>query len=446
MFMGVFTLIVKKTQPTFTGINFWIYSSILIACGYILMAQRNSLPDVFSIIFAQLMFVTAGFFRIFGLNNFFYIRNTSKFLFCAILIIIIFILVQVFFTFFNESVLTRTISSGVVLSGISIYIGILILQNKPSTNTSTYYLASVSFFTFSFIFLLRIVQWLIIPEVRGLFNPDFINNLQFVSSLIIDIVWTTMFFVLHNQRINNQRQESEGSLRELNAGKDRFLSILAHDLKNIFNSIYNLSELLLLKFETISKKELEHHIKVMFDTTSRAYFLFEDLLFWSASNLGKLTPNIQKIAFKDLYNRVIEKLSIKSNQKNIMVTLIEKNESVEIYTDPNMMQAILRNLLSNALKYTNQNGKVEVIIEQADNYAIISISDNGTGISKSDQVKLWDSLPGYSTTGTANEQGTGFGLILCKEFVEKLGGRIWVESELKIGSTFRFTIPVGNGR
>lgn len=442
LFMGFFTFIIKRTQPTFPGINFWIYSNLFIAAGYFLMVIRDQISLFMSVLLSHTAFITGGFFRISGMKRFFFIKQSNRFIIIFLFIFLLLLISDIYFTHYQDSILIRTLMLGVVLSGISLYTGILILQNKPSAKNSAYYFAALSYFTFSGIFLFRVAGWFFDSSARGLFNSAFINNLQFVSSLIIDIVWTTMFFVLHNQRINEQLRQSENNLVAINKGKDRFMIILAHDLKNVFNSLQNISELILLKFKSRSKEETENDIKILLESSEKGYILLEDLLFWSASNTGNLQANKQKIDFSMLYHSVEEKTTFSAIQKNVTLIFKAPDDPVIIEADFNMMQSILRNLLGNSIKFSRSGDRIEVSVRKIESMAEISVKDTGIGISISDQDKLWDISHNITHTGTSGETGTGLGLLLCKELVEIHEGRIWVESEPGKGSTFSFTVPL----
>lgn len=243
------------------------------------------------------------------------------------------------------------------------------------------------------------------------------------------------------QETLNKLNEVNIELKEANATKDKFFSIIAHDLKNPFVVLLGFSDILVENLRGYSIDQIEEQIKLINQTSHQTYSLLEDLLLWSRAQLGKLTFNPQRIVFDKFYNIIINSLINQIQKKNITISLVEQ-ERVVLSADLNMLKTILRNLISNAIKFTHPNGQINIYTETKDENVLITVSDNGIGISEDNQVKLWKLSEQYTTCGTDGEEGTGLGLFLCKEFVEKHGGKIWVESELGKGSDFKFTIPL----
>jgi len=238
-----------------------------------------------------------------------------------------------------------------------------------------------------------------------------------------------------------ENKNYELKLIELNATKDKFISILAHDLKNPFNTLLGFSTLLSKNIRKYDIDKIEIQVNQIYQTTKRTYDLLDDLLTWATAQSGKMTFEPKKINFANICQDLIENMKQIANAKNITINNF-KSENFNIFADSNMVKTTLRNLISNAIKFTNENGQINIYTEKNQSNAIITISDNGVGIDKDNHTKLWDLTQQYTTTGTADEKGTGLGLLLCKEFVEKHGGKIWVESELGKGSDFKFTMPL----
>jgi len=236
-----------------------------------------------------------------------------------------------------------------------------------------------------------------------------------------------------------ERIEMEHELKKLNSDKDRFLQILAHDLRSPFNSLMGFSELLMNNLREYDIDEIESFLKIMNQTQQRTFDLLNDLLTWSRSQSGLLSFELEEIPFAMICDDVLP--VFKSNSKNISINWSE-TEKIVVYADRKMVYTILRNLISNAVKFTNSNGLINVCAKTEGDFTIITVSDNGVGIKDENLHELWDFTKPYTTKGTNNETGTGFGLVLCKELVEKQSGKIWVESEFGKGSSFIFTIPV----
>ncbi len=247
--------------------------------------------------------------------------------------------------------------------------------------------------------------------------------------------------VTEKRRSELQMIKQAEELKELNATKDKFFSIIAHDLKGPFNSILGFSDLLLENYRDLDGDTLEKSLQAIHGASNQAYALLENLLLWSRAQTGRVDYNPEVIYLQEKVLENIRLLKFQANKKNIQLTSnIPSN--LKVLADRNMMGTIMRNLLTNAIKFTNRNGKIEVSAIVKNQQVEISVADNGIGIPKENFDKIFCIDSKTSTPGTEKEKGSGLGLILCKEFAERNGGKIWVESELEKGSTFRFTIPV----
>jgi PAS domain S-box-containing protein len=238
-----------------------------------------------------------------------------------------------------------------------------------------------------------------------------------------------------------QIQLQNNELIKLNADKDRFISILSHDLRSPFNTIIGYTELLREDYQKYTPDQIKARLGIINDMSKKTFNLLEDLLMWTKSQSGKLSFHPENIDFLKISSETIESVKLNAINKNIDLKNFSTGE-VMIRADQYMLKTILRNLVSNAIKFTNPNGKINVYAEIEERHVIITVSDNGTGIHENDIPKLWDIATKHSTYGTANENGTGLGLLLCREFVEKHGGKIWVETEVGKGSNFKFTLPL----
>ncbi len=229
-------------------------------------------------------------------------------------------------------------------------------------------------------------------------------------------------------------------LLQLNADKDLFMSILAHDLRSPFNGLLGLSELLIVSNNKIGAESTENLANHIHKSAQKAFTLLENLLMWTRSQSGKIPFERQKLNFTDLCNNVIETIFPNPDSKNITINFM-KTDNIIVFADFDMLKTILRNLISNALKFTKPGGKIDVFAKQDKANVTITVSYNGTGMNRETVNKLFDGKL-HSAKGTANESGTGLGLFLCKEFVIKHGGKIWVESIEGEGSSFFFKLPV----
>jgi PAS domain S-box-containing protein len=235
--------------------------------------------------------------------------------------------------------------------------------------------------------------------------------------------------------------ENEVELRSLNATKDKFFSIIAHDLKSPFNSIVGFSELLVAELKTKNYDEIETYANIILQSSERALNLLMNLMEWSRSQTGKMEFNPEYVEMGNLINEICLLFDDVASQKSIQINRTLPPDTI-VFADRAMVSTVIRNLISNAIKFTNTNGEIQISAKQKNNQILISIKDNGVGMSKETMEKLFRIEESFSSKGTNNETGTGLGLLLCKEFVEKHGGIIWVESTVGIESTFFFSLPL----
>ncbi|RLD85430.1 MAG: hypothetical protein DRJ07_03020 [Bacteroidetes bacterium] len=240
-------------------------------------------------------------------------------------------------------------------------------------------------------------------------------------------------------------RENEKKLRDLNATKDKFFSIIAHDLKSPFSAMLGFSQLLINKFEKYDVQKQKRFLGIINSDLKNTYKLLDNLLLWSQSQKGIIDFKPEK---ENFYLVAVETLGfLYQTAKNKTITLINQVPEVcSVYADKDMLETILRNLISNAIKFTLRKGEIIlssriITDENEQKFVEISVKDNGVGIPREMQGSLFNVSENNSTKGTENETGTGLGLTLCKEFVEQHGGKIWVESELDKGSTFIFLLP-----
>lgn len=240
-----------------------------------------------------------------------------------------------------------------------------------------------------------------------------------------------------NEQIKDYAQE----LEKLIATKDKFFSIIAHDLRNPFIGIENFIQII-LKLGNYDVKDIENQLKTIYSTAQHGHELLENLLKWSRSQTGTIVLNIEEFNLKSTFNKCLNIIQSQAENKQIKL-IIDAPDELNINSDQDVLETILRNLLSNAVKFTDNNGCVTLKAEIKGTDVEVSVSDTGIGISEFDKNKLFriDSKL-QSRKGTSGETGSGLGLILCKEFVDKLNGTIRVESEVGQGTTFKFCIPV----
>ena len=233
---------------------------------------------------------------------------------------------------------------------------------------------------------------------------------------------------------------SQNELKAANASKDKFFSIIAHDLKNPFNGIIGLSTLLVDDFDSFPVEEQKEFILDIKTTAENTFRLLQNLLEWSQTQTGKIHFEPTQFMLAAITNEIVDLVKTSAGNKNIILESDIPPE-IRVYADKNMIHTVIRNLLLNAVKFTRNGGRISLSARNIDNVVEIAVVDNGVGISPENFKKLFCIDCNVVSYGTEGEQGTGLGLILCKEFVEKNAGIIRVESEVGVGSTFTISIP-----
>ncbi|MFN8258666.1 MAG: PAS domain S-box protein [Bacteroidales bacterium] len=262
------------------------------------------------------------------------------------------------------------------------------------------------------------------PRDYTQFDLDLLNSLA-------ENLWTVI-----------QRKRFENKLIEANSSKDRFLSIISHDLRSPIGSIQSLTDILDENLDNLEKEELRNFIKIISDTSKATYNLLDNMLIWAQSQSRKLEFNPDKIDIRTLIEEVVLIFQYQTGKKNILME-VNLNADTIVRADRNMLQTVIRNLVSNAIKFTSPEGKVSIMSKLYGNeFLEIVVKDTGIGISDENMGKIFNTKENFSTRGTDNEKGTGLGLVICKDFIELNSGKIWFISEAGKGTEFHFTLPL----
>lgn len=273
------------------------------------------------------------------------------------------------------------------------------------------------------------------------------GELRWISLTGASMLWNgkpaTLNFIsdVHQRKLaEDALKESEEALRELNATKDRFFSIIAHDLKSPFNSIVGFSELLKDEVKYLGPEEISNYATAIYNSAKNTLGLLDNLLDWARMQQNRVIFEPKLKVLKQMVDDVFGEFSTVAQTKNISLA---ENVPADIIVnvDENMIKTLIRNLVNNAVKFTNHGGTVKVLASKDEDRVMLSVIDTGVGISHENIEKLFDIGAGFTTRGTENEKGTGLGLILCKEFVARHGGTISVESETGVGSKFIVELP-----
>lgn len=275
-----------------------------------------------------------------------------------------------------------------------------------------------------------------IDEITFPENIDKYQNLALAMAGVFELS-------IENSRFFQNILEMNITQKNLIATKDKLFSIIAHDLRSPFNHILNFSELILTDIKTLKVEQVEYYSNIINSSAKNTLVLLNNLLSWAKSQTEQLNFNPKNQLLEPIVNEIIELSNSSAINKNIHLKY-NNSEEINVFADTNMLKLVLRNLVSNAIKFTNTNGIINIYAFNKDNIIEIAISDNGVGMNEESQNKLFNMETNETTPGTEEEKGSGLGLVLCKEFVEKHGGKIWVESELGKGSVFKFTLPLNN--
>ena len=271
------------------------------------------------------------------------------------------------------------------------------------------------------------------------------------------IFLTIVFFInsrrktIYNRKLIEQKAEitaqkeeietQRDNIEKLNKTKDKFFTIIAHDLKDPISGIYKLTDTINLDFESFTKSEIKNYISLVHNSTQQVYSLLENLLHWAMMQTSSIKTASSKFNINDVIEQNIELLNNNAQQKNLNIVFNNKVENT-VFADKEMIATTIRNIYNNAIKFSNNNGTITFSTSIENNFCKLSIRDNGIGISPEDQKLLFNIRDNTKKIGNSKEKGTGLGLILCKEFVEYNNGKIGINSELGTGTTFFFTVPL----
>lgn len=244
--------------------------------------------------------------------------------------------------------------------------------------------------------------------------------------------------------ISNQNlAQSNKQLKELNATKDKFFSIIGHDLRESIGGLKSILEVMISGYDLSNTEKLIEILQTTHKSANATFELLENLLLWAKSQMKKIIVNKEKISFNNLVIQTIDSLTELSKNKQIKININIPDNTI-VFADKNILMSVLRNLISNAIKFTPNGKQIYIYTDRNKEDYIVAVKDEGVGISPENKAKLFTDTEHLSTYGTNGEKGTGLGLFLCKEFLEKHDGKIWLESQEGFGSTFLFTIPSNN--
>ncbi len=264
------------------------------------------------------------------------------------------------------------------------------------------------------------------------------RNAMILVIILIFLIATIIYYFYYKLRQKNCE------LHEINAAKDKFFTIIGHDLRGPTGTLAALLEHLNSRFDNFSNDELKNLLSVLHKSAVNVSKLLENLLIWAQSQVGKIEYTPKVLVLDDVFQHTLKNLKQSADNKHIDIRL-ELNKPISVLADLNMLQTIVRNIISNAIKFTHRDGTIVVKSEiKNKDTALVQIIDNGVGIKKENLLKMFEISNSFHTKGTEDEQSTGLGLILVKDFIEKNKGILSIESEFGQGTTVSFTLPINN--
>lgn len=407
-----------------------------------LIGHRNTLPSLLSVQISNFFLISSFAFTTFGIISFDGKIRKNIIWFFIVFTLLFYISFLLKAEDFKIRIIIQTLACSFFYGIAAVYLFIHKEKYKFSI------IISSALIIYSIFQLFRISVLYHVEQPYDFLKGSTIDNWYLSISLFVISTLRIGFIMLLKEidqktilQINAKLQQHKHQLEELNQTKDKLFSIIAHDLRNPFNTILGFSELAIENRKKKRKTESEKYLSIIHSSAQNTLILLDNLLHWSKSQTGKIIYTHKKIVLSSIIGETIELSNSTALAKGISLNQNNPKE-IEVYADEEMLKVVLRNLISNAIKFTHINGKINIYERVNDSYIEITVADNGVGMNEETQKNLFNIETNISTNGTAKEKGSGIGLILCQEIVEKNGGDIWVESELGKGSHFKFTIPI----
>lgn len=436
---AVLFMVMTMAIKVYRGVRLCAFGCILLALNFIALYLRNmgSWEDIL-IIITNLFSLSAFLFFYYGTKN---LLNLPYKIFWPLVISGFYMAIIAYFTFISDHLNVRIILFSAMMAFIMIKIGTtLIIHHKKSFKSSALILATLFLFLGAFYLFRATYTLLFPPENNNLFQANWMQSLTFLVSLCMGFVWSQGVILLVNQKLRGELTKKTEELESSNIDKDKFFSVLAHDLRGPLATIESMIDLMTdIKYD-IDVKQHQAMALAMKKTAHSTNILLDNLLDWASMQSGLKTTQRVQTTYERLMVPVLPVLQAQAIYKNI--TILDKiPPETPLTVDSKMAQSIFRNLVANAIKFTPTNGSILLQVKTAeDGKTIFSISDNGIGMDKQLMENVFEKGSIGRRLGTNGETSTGLGLMICKEFVEKHGGQIWIESEVGKGSTFSFCL------
>ncbi|MGF7140792.1 sensor histidine kinase [Roseimarinus sediminis] len=437
-FQAVFLYFLSAEHKRYGGLKEWTLGIVLLSLGLFVLYLR-SLPEweLFSILLSNVLLIGGLLLMFLGSIRFLKAHFNQNILW---LIYVLFLLSIVYFTLINENLNCRVILFSLVAAIFYSLMGWVFLRFHTANFKRPAIVLSLIFFLNALIFTFRFLYHLKFNSIASIFENGTVQVITYLTPAVFGILWNFILIIIINQRLYGEVSEQSAELKKMNAEKDRFFAILAHDLRGPFASVLNLSSLLADKNQKLPSEQYKQIASSLEKTAISTSNLLENLLEWSGFSRGTSIFAPLEFAFGDVMNPTISSLKDYAKAKNIQLNN-EIDDRLKIVADERMFQMLFRNLVGNAIKFTPANGSIKLTHKhESDGSVLFAIHDTGIGMEQQmvDTLFTFDSK--NSRRGTDGEASSGLGLQLCREIAERHNGKIWVESTENLGSTFFFKL------
>jgi signal transduction histidine kinase len=321
-----------------------------------------------------------------------------------------------------------------------LYLGGAIFLFRVKDSTKIQHLAGYFSLAIAIIYLFRSIWVLYFNPIANLFSGNFIQTGSYMLLFLSSLSWTIVLLLIQREKNEEIIKNSNLKLNELNKSKDKFFSIISHDLRSPLSSSCQIGDILMTKYNEYDEVKREALTKELYMSSKQSLNLLDSLLMWASSNSGLMEFKPEKISITKIINENLNIFKTVSELKCIKLESTIKADFLVI-ADYAMINTVVRNLLSNAIKFTPKSGQIKIILEEMDNIINVGVADSGVGMNKDDISKVFKIDSNLKGIGTENEKGTGLGLKLCKEFIDKHNSKLWIESEINTGTTVWFSLP-----
>ncbi len=433
LLLGVLLLISAHTHKFYRGYKYWAYSNLALALGWLLLTGRGRIPDFFTAVVASTLFSAVAIMHLVGLRIFLGLKPRYGHFVC----LPVMAAVYCFFTYILHLESGRMFS---VTGFAAIYILLLadLLRRSLTPQNRQIFLAIIAVYGANAAALLwRGGSWLFYGHPGGLFQARFTDNLYYLIQLVSDISWVVFFMAINSLWQNLELNRQNAELQEAAVMNERFLTVLAHDLRGPLGSLKSGLEACREDYSRLQEDKKLDLLALLAGKADSVYRQLESLLSWGQGGDKRSAFRPRPVNLFSVVTNVIVNLR---DEKGVEI-INEAEPGASVRADPDMLETVIRNLLANAVKFSRPGGEVRVLLSKTPEGALVTVADGGVGIPGKRLKDLFKPGGTESTRGTANEAGTGLGLGLCAGFIERHGGRIWAESDGEKGARFLFTLP-----